>query len=787
MKQLTLVQRIGILVIVSLLVMAFLASLLLKNSYNEYQIAKQMHINLRLMSSLSDFITNIQKERGLSSTFLGGGIGKTELDEARKATNESIKKLSSLIEVSTISQNAKAEFGKALQPLENLRQQVDNRGNVNDIFSGYTQIIESALMVSKVVANAKTTHGIGKQTATFIILETATEHLGQFRGMASYLVASKIKPTPQHLIDLAENWGGFMSSLRSPALVLPPELEKQLADLPSSPIWKQGSETFYLIFNLVISGSQIDLDSAYVFQVYTDMISGINEIISQVNTGLMQSVITIMADARRTFIISGIGSIIFIGLILGGALLTLRGVRRQIRRTVSTLETATSNVESASREISTVSQTLSDGTSKQAASIEQTASALEELASMASQNSEHGKTASSLVAHTVEAVSEASGSMKKLVEAMQGITTASEETVKIVKTIDEIAFQTNLLALNAAVEAARAGEAGAGFAVVADEVRSLAIRSAEAAKTTSALIENTLKRIHEGGSYVNIASEGFSKIEENTNKVREIIDEISATSAEQAEGISQINRAVSEIDSVVQHNAAQAEELSASAEELVTQILSLTKELEALKRLVYSTDHTHGGRQELSYEINPKALQPKEKTRHSLPYQTVSKRQTQGREKSLSKPGDEKVPLKKVKPLIEWTDDFSVGVSELDEQHKRLMFMINRLNEAMRLGEGRRVIDQILRGLEEYVDRHFSNEEAYMEAGQYPELNRHKDVHRRLTAKVKDFAERYEQGDTNVIFELPDFLAKWLQNHILKTDKQYAPYVKNVNLDVALF
>ena len=137
----------------------------------------------------------------------------------------------------------------------------------------------------------------------------------------------------------------------------------------------------------------------------------------------------------------------------------------------------------------------------QASAIEETSASVEEISSATKLNADKAQEANVLMRDVIQEIAEANTSMKELTSAMQELSKASDETAKIIKTIDEIAFQTNLLALNAAVEAARAGQAGSGFAVVADEVRNLAMRSAEAARETGALIENTVQKIRFGGDF----------------------------------------------------------------------------------------------------------------------------------------------------------------------------------------------------------------------------------------------------------------------------------------------
>ena len=219
---------------------------------------------------------------------------------------------------------------------------------------------------------------------------------------------------------------------------------------------------------------------------------------------------------NKGILIGALGCLMAIGML---AYLISRLVIKPVNRINQCLMESADQVASASGQVSAASQSLAEGASEQATGLEETSSSIEEDdVAMTQQNAGHASQANVLVAETSRVVDEANCSMGELTESMKEITTASEETAKIIKTIDEIAFQTNLLALNAAVEAARAGEAGAGFAVVADEVRNLALRASDAAKNTANLIEGSIKKIKNGSDVVTKTNEAFSKVATGVRK-----------------------------------------------------------------------------------------------------------------------------------------------------------------------------------------------------------------------------------------------------------------------------
>ncbi|GIW75228.1 MAG: hypothetical protein KatS3mg104_0291 [Phycisphaerae bacterium] len=300
----------------------------------------------------------------------------------------------------------------------------------------------------------------------------------------------------------------------------------------------------------------------------TDIIEGVRAETGRITADTIGVTISDLSILQRIVAI-GLGVSILVGGLI--AFFLGRNITRVMTQLAERLCSGASQTSAAARQIAQSGQSLAQGATEQAASLEETSASLEEMSSMTRKNADNAQQAAGLAGEAKQVSERGNQAMDRMLSAINQIQQSASETAKIIKVIDEIAFQTNLLALNAAVEAARAGEAGKGFAVVAEEVRNLAMRSAEAAKNTSTLIEQSVTHAKNGVSLTTDVAEALQEITTVADKVASLIDEIAASSREQATGIEQINTAVSQMDKVTQQTAASAEESAAASEEMSAQ------------------------------------------------------------------------------------------------------------------------------------------------------------------------------------------------------------------------
>lgn len=282
-----------------------------------------------------------------------------------------------------------------------------------------------------------------------------------------------------------------------------------------------------------------------------------------------------------------IWSLVALTLVLGIFLTwrVVRGTNYVLGRSVNELRATAGGVTDCSAEIASASQELAEGSSSQAASLEETSAASQQISALTRKTADNSRRSALLMGEVDQRVVAAGSKMDVLAASMAEIMISSQRIAKIIQLIDGIAFQTNILALNAAVEAARAGDLGLGFAVVADEVRSLAQRSAQAAKDTASLIDESVKSVGTGSARLSEVVAMFGEVATSAKSVKGLVEEVSLGSGEQAQGIDQIAKALLQMEQLTQKTAASAEQSAAAAHQLKAQAEAMQVTVVALEEL----------------------------------------------------------------------------------------------------------------------------------------------------------------------------------------------------------
>ncbi|MEW6594799.1 MAG: nitrate- and nitrite sensing domain-containing protein [Thermodesulfobacteriota bacterium] len=574
----------------------FLVGLTLLNGIGKYQTLSRA-TSLKELAAIAGMVTEIaheaQKERGMTAGFLGsqGQKFRDRLPGQRAETDKRLDTLRQFLAISTADKNdgdLAKKLAAALAAAEgraSIRQQADGLTiSGPDAIAFYTGMIREFLTTIPIIARTSPDKETAQALIAYYNFVEAKERMGIERAVLSNTFAAD-SFAPGMYKRLAEILAAQKLFLDSFAAFASPAAIAFYEEKMRAPVVAQVAAMEKTALDRYAEGG-FGVDATQWFDAITEKINLMKEVESWLAADAVALATKTIGAARTALVATTVTALAVIALSLLLAVFLSSRIGKALEHISEDLTNGAHEVNAAASQVSSVSQSLADGAGNQAAAIEETSASLEEISAVTKQNADNVGRAETLTREARTMIETANGAMGRLTVSMAEISQASDETSKIVKTIDEIAFQTNLLALNAAVEAARAGEAGAGFAVVANEVRNLAMRAAEAAKNTAQLIEGTVQKVQGGATLVTTTNDSFQEVADNTAKIALLMQELASASREQASGVQQVNLAVTELDTVTQHNAATAEEAASAAEELNAQAGQMQETVRVLTALV---------------------------------------------------------------------------------------------------------------------------------------------------------------------------------------------------------
>ena len=427
----------------------------------------------------------------------------------------------------------------------------------------------------------------------------------------------------------------------------------------------------------------------------------------------------------------------------------------ELTATSRSLSAGASNSAELSTSVAAATEEMSANMNSVAAASEEAATNVNIVATAAEEISATIHQIASKTEYAKEITSGAVHLAQSSTEKVDALGRAAREISNVTEVITEISDQTNLLALNATIEAARAGEAGKGFAVVANEIKALAKQTAAATGEIRQKIESIQNSTNETVSEINQIATVISEMNGIVNDIAQSVDEQAATTNEIVESVMQAAQGINEVNENVAQSSTVAGEIAGD----IAEVSSVSASLSASGRDVERN----------AQDLAKVAEVVKEMVGHFKVAQKAGGGEAGAKGGALSSD---------IPDFMLWDSSLSVNISQIDDQHKKLVGMINELHRAMKLKQGNSIIGSILDRLANYTVSHFGIEEKLFAQYGYPEEKAHVAIHQKLVAQVVDIQKKFKAGEVMVSMELMSFLKDWLVNHIKGTDKKYSSFLR---------
>lgn len=624
--------RLFILSAFPFLAFALLALLTIRYNQTEMHYTKEMFSRQEVLRFTAHLIDDLQKERGLSATFLIGSTELSQLKDQRSKVDTSLNTFKKNLSDSVFSKEQKDSTFKALESIIFLRQQVIEKSiSAPEQIQAYSEITQALLKLysyAAIAANADEKGEIATRVFSLLILEEAKENGGKLRATVSSILSKDSPINQQNFNRMIKFKSSLESNLVSPALYISEESSQLLLENRKKLHWPTVEEVVQLVLRKADEGS-FGEDPRSFFNNMTLVLDDIGEVIEKESAFVHHLLENLNQKTTRSLWTTSLIMLAVALLLALGYLLIKTRLKNSLVFVVKHLKKTASETHGSSTDLVESSSKLSNASSKQALAIQKTVQTLNKISTMLKQSltntsksskvaddgQKEALTGKNFVVEMIRAMEKINSSNQAIMKQVDDGNQKISQIVNIIQEIDnktrvinDIVFQTKLLSFNASVEAARAGEAGKGFAVVAEEVGNLAQMSGNAAQEISVLLESSShtvegivkdtqtkvshliavgkEEVQAGTILAKKCGESIENIVQSVGQMASMFKDIQFAAEEQVRGVNDISKAMSELDGTINENATISERTTEASTALAAQADALGKIVQSLEEEV---------------------------------------------------------------------------------------------------------------------------------------------------------------------------------------------------------